>query len=154
MPCIIPYPVAASTVAVYENQAPPALTIGVDSILVDVPTPQAGHYFVTGGIDISPLEQHGQNIPPVYNGPSDVLVITERYGNVAAGMDENHLVHTHSWTYYDGWQTDSPVEQDESASCFLGKMCHPNDFFQIVIRQTAGTGRVIPYSFILQVLNY
>lgn len=115
----------------YRNKAPAALTVGVDSILVDIATPQSGHYFIAGELDMNALD----SVAP------DILVVKELHG-----VDEANLHPYFSWTY--------TGKQAYSVLAFLGKQCFPNELYRIVITQTAGTGRVIPYWFALQVLNY
>lgn len=121
--------VAVNTITDYKNKAPSALSIGVETTLVDI-TAQAGHYFICGKIDMNAL---------VSTAP-DILIVKEYYG-----VDETNLRFYNAWTYT-GAQT-NPI------LAFLGKMCFANELARITIKQTAGTGRVIPYSFILQVLN-
>lgn len=123
--------VTVNTITDYKNKAPPALTIGADSILLDINTPQAGHYFVAGEIDTSALD----SVAP------DILVVKEYHG-----IDEANLRLYFSWTY--------TGTQAYPVLAFLGKQCFPNELYRIVIKQTAGTGRVIPYWFALQVLNF
>ncbi len=110
------------------NAAPAALVVNTPVTIVNITNPQAGHYWVSGDIDLGNLLA------------GDVLVVTE-----SIGPDGVNPRQYNTQTYYGPLL--SPLIE------LFTKPKGATELYSVTLLQTAGVGRVVPYFFVQQVAS-
>ncbi len=119
---------SVSTIDDTQDTSPAALTLNVETTILNVGSAQSGHYSPECHIAAANFQS------------GDVFVVTEYIA-----VDTTDFRVYFQQTYYG--------QQQFPALRFHGKMLLANELYKLTIKQTAGTGRVVPYSCSVQVLT-